>query len=168
MEQTPPPYAGIRKARRDRPHAGLGTREFLRGAESAALAALPPGLARGITSHVRFSLLQLHFGDTTVHYEVWVQRRGQPAGQGIIEVGLHFEGRDGDRNRALLAGLVTHAGELMDALGPRIEPEEWTKSWTRIHETLPLDAPLDERLADALGGRVALWIETCEPLLPKR
>lgn len=146
---------------------GLSTREFLRRVESAALAALPPGLAHEITSRVRFSLLQFHFGDTTVHYEVWVQRRGQPAGQGVIEVGLHFEGRDGDRNRALLTGLVAHAGELMDALGPRIEPEEWTKSWTRLHETLPLDAPLDERLADALGRRVALWIETCEPFLSK-
>mgnify|MGYP001576798978 FL=1 len=167
LEQTPPPYAGVRKARRDPRHAGLGTRDFLRGVESAALAALPPGLARGITSRIRFSLLQFHFGDTTVHYEVWVQRRGQPAGQGIIEVGLHFEGRDGERNRALLSGLVARAGELMDALGPRIEPEEWTKSWTRLHETLPLREPLDEQMADTLGRRVALWIETCEPLLPR-
>ena len=167
MEQTPAPYAGVRKARHNRQATGLSTREFLRRVESAALGALPPGLARGIASRVRFSLLQLHFGDPTVHYEVWVQRRGQPAGQGIIEVGLHFEGRDGDRNRALLSGLVAHAGELMDALGPRIEPEEWTKSWTRLHETLPLREPLDVQLADALGKRVALWIETCEPLLPK-
>ncbi|MBI4540159.1 MAG: hypothetical protein HY704_11695, partial [Gemmatimonadetes bacterium] len=75
-EQTPAPYAGARKARRDRAQARLGTRDFLRRVESAALAALPPGLARGVTSRVRFSLLQLHFGDTTVHYEVWVQRRG--------------------------------------------------------------------------------------------
>ncbi|MDO8530706.1 MAG: hypothetical protein Q7T26_00845 [Dehalococcoidia bacterium] len=166
-KQTPARYAGVRKARRDRPHAGLGTRDFLRLVESAALAALPPGLARKADSRIRFSLLQLHFGDTTVHYEVWVQRRGQPAGQGVIEVGLHFEGRDGERNRALLAGLVAHAGELMQALGPRIEPEEWTKSWTRLHETLPLDAPLDARLADALGRRVARWVDVCEPLLPK-
>jgi len=170
-EQTPAPYAGARKARRpsaEGRRAGLGTRDFLRRVESAALAAFPSTLAHGATSHVRFSLLQVHFGDPTVHYEVWVQRRGQPAGHGVIEVSLHFEGRDGDRNRALLAGLVAHAGELMDALGPRIEPEEWTKSWTRLHETLPLDTPLDERLADAVGRRVARWVEVCKPLLPKR
>ena len=163
MPAKPPPagrYAGARKPKGKRQHSGLATREFLQLVESAARAALPAKLASSVSSRLRFSLLQLHFGDPTVHYEVWVQRR-----QGAIEVGLHFEGPDGERNRALLDRLVAQGEQLMDALGLRIEPEVWTASWTRLHETMALHEPLDEALAGGLGARVSAWVRACQPLL---
>ena len=163
-------YAGVRRTKDPPRPAGLGMREFLRRVETAALVTLPPDLARAVTSRVRFSLLQLHFGDPTVHYEVWVQRpRGGQMGSGAgVEVGLHFEGRDGQRNRALLAFMVGRAAELVGALGPGIEPEEWTPAWTRLHERLPLEGPLDAALAEALGRRLARWATVCQPILAAR
>ncbi len=163
MPEPPPPsgrYAGTRKPKGRRQRSGLATREFLHKTESAARAALPAELASSVSSRLRFSLLQLHFGDPTVHYEVWVQRR-----QGAIEVGLHFEGPDGERNRALLDRLVARGEQLMDALGLRIEPEVWTETWTRLHETMPLHEPLDEAFASGLGARVSAWVQACQPLL---
>ncbi|MBI3953453.1 MAG: hypothetical protein HY330_02965 [Chloroflexi bacterium] len=169
-------YAGSRKPKGARGRVGLATRDFLHLIESAARKELPPALASGISARVRFSLLQLHFGDPTIHYEVWVQRRPwkkRPAGgipptssrDDAIEIGLHFEGPDGARNRALLQHMVARGDEVMDTLGLRIEPEEWTTNWARLHETVALTSPLDSALAAALGQRLAAWVLACQPVL---
>jgi len=155
----------------------LGTKEFLASVEAAARAALPRSLAGQVHARIRFSLLQLYFRDPSVHYEVWIQRpsarmrRPNPArlqGKvGTIEMGLHFEGPDRERNVALLARLVSQADKIIEALGPRVEPEEWTRSWTRLHESLPLPARLEPAHAAELGSRVASWVAACQPLLAR-
>ena len=45
--------------------------------------------------------------------------------------------------------------------GAAAEPEQWTSSWTRIHETAPLDHGLLHRVA----ARLARYIVTLQPLL---
>ena len=108
---------------------------------------------------VRFSLLQVYFESPAVHYEVWVQRK-----TGRIEIGLHFEGEP-EENYRWAATLAPRALEIQSELGPAIELEEWTRSWTRLHETRTLDGRLTEELATEIGERLAQFIEVLEPIL---
>ena len=108
---------------------------------------------------VRFSLLQVYFDTPAVHYEVWVQRK-----TGRIEIGLHFEGGP-EENYRWAAALAPRALEIQSELGPAIELEEWTRSWTRLHETRTLDGRLTEELATEVGERLAQFIEVLEPIL---
>jgi hypothetical protein len=117
---------------------------------------------------VRTSILQVYFGDPTVHYEVWVQRKGW-----CVEVGLHFEGGDRERNYLWAAALAPRALEIQSQLGPGVELEEWTAKWTRLHESRPLPGDskkpiklvLSEELVDEVAERVARFVEVMEPLL---
>lgn len=108
---------------------------------------------------VRFSLLQVYFASASIHYEVWVQRK-----TGRIEIGLHFEGEPDDNFR-WAAALAPRAIEIQSKLGPAVELEEWTRSWTRLHETRAVGAKLTEELADEVGERLAQFIEALEPIL---
>ncbi|HET8943877.1 MAG TPA: hypothetical protein VFO59_03775, partial [Dehalococcoidia bacterium] len=60
--------------------------------------------------------------------------------------------------------MAQHAPEIMDGLGPDFEFEEWTPSWTRIHQTVPYD-PLSEPLADEVGRRLARVITVLQPIV---
>jgi hypothetical protein len=53
--------------------------------------------------------------------------------------------------------------EVMARLGPQVELEEWTSSWTRIHQTLPYD-PLSEPLAEEVARRLAEMIAVLQPI----
>jgi len=44
-----------------------------------------------------------------------------------------------------------------------VEGEEWTKSWTRIHETAPLQ-PLTSDYAADVAARLAAFMTVLEPL----
>ncbi|MCI0890136.1 MAG: hypothetical protein J4O04_04945, partial [Chloroflexi bacterium] len=55
--------------------------------------------------------------------------------------------------------------EIQAQLGQNVELEEWTKSWTRLHETLHMDADLNEALAADVARRLARYIEVLEPIL---
>jgi len=138
--------------------AGLRARDFLALVHDA-LARLLPEPLRDHRWRVRFSLLQVYFEQPAVHYEVWVQRK-----TGRIEVGLHFEGEQ-EANYRWAAALAGRALEIQAALGAGVELEEWTRSWTRLHETLPLAGDLTPELAEELAQRVAQYIETLEPIL---
>ncbi|HKZ50919.1 MAG TPA: hypothetical protein VJ256_04085 [Dehalococcoidia bacterium] len=107
---------------------------------------------------LRWSLLQLFFQDTRIHYEVWPQRQ-----RGIIEVGLHFEGPR-EVNRRWAEALARRAPAIVAALGPQVELEEWTPSWYRLHETIPLGS-LDEEQAQVVAQRLAAMIAALQPIL---
>src|SRR3972149_6409178 len=109
--------------------------EFM-GLLQERMAALLPGELRvGMQPRIRFTWFQAHYHSPKVHYEVWLTRK-----TGRIEIGLHFEGpRDFSyRWLELMAG---HMPEIMHGLGPEVDFEEWTPSWTRIHQPIPY-APL--------------------------
>jgi hypothetical protein len=118
---------------------------------------LPPEL-RGFRSGIRSVWLQLHYWTPKVHFEVWLARK-----TGRIEIGLHFEGeREFSYRWAEL--MATRMPEVMARLGPEVELEEWTPSWTRIHQTVPYD-PLTEPLAEEIARRLAEMISVLQPIL---
>lgn len=124
--------------------------------------ALPPRLPKALRKHqwrVRWSLLQVYFAEPAVHYEVWVQKRA-----GRIEIGLHFEGEQEESYRWAEA-LAPRALEIQAQLGPAVELEEWTQSWTRLHETHRLDGQLTPELAEQVAERLARFIEVLEPMV---
>jgi hypothetical protein len=110
---------------------------------------------------IRFGYLQLYFDSPAVHYEAWVQRRAAR-----IELGLHFEGeREVNYRWAELLG--ERALELQAKLGPEVELEEWTESWTRLHEMRTFSGGLTKDLATDVAARLAQFINVMEPVLAK-
>ncbi len=108
---------------------------------------------------IRFGYLQLYFDNSAVHYEAWVQRRASQ-----IEVGLHFEG-EREMNYRWAELLGARALEVQAQLGGEVELEEWTETWTRLHETHRFTGALSEELATELAARMAQFIEVMEPIL---
>ena len=104
------------------------------------------------------SLIKFHYGEPAIHYEVWIQRRTDR-----IELGLHFEA-DAGRNRSYLEMLSGRFVEIQAALGPGIEPEQWTASWTRIHQGLPMGI-LDGALLEEVVGRIAEMMAVLQPMI---
>jgi hypothetical protein len=122
---------------------------------------LPGRLPEPLRDHhwrVRWSLLQVYFEKTTVHYEVWVQRKARR-----IEIGLHFEGGH-DFSYRWAQVMAARMPEVQALLGPQVELEEWTPNWTRIHRTLPYE-PLTEPLAEEVAQRLAATIAVLQPML---
>jgi len=104
------------------------------------------------------SLLQVYYWYPAVHYELWLQRR-----QGLVEVGLHFEG-EREHNYRWASLLAAEMPRLLAALGRPAELEEWTGWWTRLHYTVPL-APLDEDFARECARHLAGLVDALQPLL---
>ena len=137
----------------------MKVREFLGLLPARVASQLPPELRAFHTRQMYGSLVKLYFGEIdAIHYEVWVQRRHRQ-----IELGLHFEA-DPQTNDRCLALLAAGFQTIRQALGPAAEPEQWTPSWTRIHETLPLES-LDQALLRQVASRLARYIKTLQPLL---
>jgi hypothetical protein len=132
--------------------------EFMPIVEERALGLLANDLRKGLTSRIRSSWLQMHYHTPNVHYEVWLTRKTNR-----IEIGLHFEGtREFSYLWAeLMAG---HTPEILGQLGPDVEFEEWTPSWTRIHQSVPYD-PLSEPLAEEVARRLAEMITVLQPIV---
>jgi hypothetical protein len=124
--------------------------------------ALPRQLPEPLREHhwrLRWGLLQVYFDNPTVHYEVWVQRKA-----GRIEIGLHFEGEQ-EENYRWAQALAPRALEIQAQLGPSVELEEWTRIWTRLHESWALRGDLTDELAEEVAQRLARFMEVLEPLL---
>ena len=128
----------------------MRSQEFLHAVRDQALALVPESL-RQPQARVVYGMLQLHYGEPRIHYEVWLVRK-----TGRIEIGLHFED-EREVNHAWASRLAERVFELRDALGPEADLEEWSPSWTRLHVTLPIDS-LDERLCADVAGRLAALI----------
>ena len=133
-------------------------RDFLIAVYDSLGKRLPKSL-RDHQWRVRFSLLQVYFESPAVHYEVWVQRK-----TGRIEIGLHFEGEP-EENYRWAAALASRSLEIQSQLGPAVELEEWTRSWTRLHETRELGGALTVELAGEIARRLAEFIEVLEPIV---
>ncbi|MBI4570405.1 MAG: hypothetical protein HY723_00510 [Chloroflexi bacterium] len=131
-----------------------------------ALRALLPARLRRHRSKLFPSLLQVYYGKPEVHYEVWVQRKPR-----AIEIGLHFEG-ERESNRRWADALAASAAQIQAALGPRAELEQWTRSWTRLHETRPIvgedwrpKRDLTPELVREVAARLARYITVLEPIV---
>lgn len=123
---------------------------------------LAPRLSKPLRAYEwrqRWSLLQIYYDKPVVHYEVWVQRK-----KGLIELGLHFEGEQEESYRWAEA-LAPRALEIQSQLGPDVELEEWTQSWTRLHEVRHIEHDLSDALAEQTAERLAQFIEVLEPIV---
>ena len=137
----------------------MNTRTWLMLLPELLNAALPEPLRDFRVRGPRHSLIGFYYGaDERIHYEVWIQPR-----TGMIELGLHCEAEP-ERNLALLEAMAAEIETIIAALGPQVEGEQWTKRWTRIHETRFAE-PLSPAYAAAVAQRLARYITTLEPLL---
>jgi hypothetical protein len=138
----------------------LRVRDFMSIVHERTIQRLPPQLQKGITARVRFVWFQAHYHSRKVHYEVWLTRK-----TGRIEIGLHFEGpREFSYHWAEL--MASHMPEIQARLGSHVELEEWTASWTRLHQTVPYD-PLSEELAEEVARRLAEMIAVLQPIVER-
>lgn len=117
-----------------------------------------PRALRNFEPRSFFSMVKLFYSNPRLHYEVWV--RGQDR---LIEIGLHFES-DKNTNDALLAYFDSHAVEIHAELGSRIEIEQWTNSWSRVHQVVPYES-LNPELVDQLAETLAKMITVLQPML---
>ena len=132
------------------------TKEFLAEAAELVRMQLPPDLRNMKVVGPIGSLVKLHYGDPRVHYEVWVRRR-----EGTIELGLHFEGAPETNSRYLTELNGRYAG-VISSLGPEVAAEQWVRSWTRVHRSLPLST-LDEDLLMVVSGCLSQMVRLLEP-----
>ncbi|MEX0683041.1 MAG: hypothetical protein WD904_11740 [Dehalococcoidia bacterium] len=138
----------------------LRVSDFMALIEQETLAALPTALRNACTHRVRFVWFQVHFHSPKVHYEVCLTRKTER-----IEIGLHFEGpRDFSYRWAEL--IAPYMPEIQAQLGPQLELEEWTASWSRLHQTIPYDPP-SEALAGEIASRLAQTITVCHPIVER-
>ncbi len=114
------------------------------------------------TFHARsfFALVKIHYADPKIHYEFAARGAAR-----LIEIGLHFEA-DKATNDALRAVFEQRAAEIKYALGARVEVEEWTAAWSRVHEVVPYTT-LDEKLVESVALKTARMIATLEPMVRK-
>ena len=135
----------------------LSNAKFLATMPDTVLPELPEAL-RGIQVRQPFRwLIQFHFGEPRLHYEI--ARAQHREGW---ELGFHCEARDKRLNRHLLDGFRRHLFEIKDTLGDSIEAEMWDRGWTKIYEVVP-SQPLTAAYQALLGARLAAIITVVNP-----
>ena len=136
----------------------LSNAKFLRTFPDVVLPHLPPALQ---TIQVRQPfrwLVQFHYGEPRLHYEVSRVRIG-----GGWELGIHCEARDKRLNRFLLDGFRRHLFEIKDTLGESVEAEMWDRGWTKVYEVVSPEA-LTAEYQQKLGQRLAEIIICLHPI----
>ena len=110
----------------------LSYRQFLKSLPDVIFPLLPQPL-QGIQVKQPWRwLIQFHYGEPWLHYEV-----SRPRNRPGLELGFHCESRDKELNRYLLLGFRQHLFEIKDTLGESIEAEMWDRGWTKIYEVYP-------------------------------
>jgi len=105
-----------------------------------------------------FAIVKIFYRNPRIHYEVWVRGKDR-----LIEVGLHLEA-DKQTNNALLAYFDARTIEIHAELGPRIEIERWTNSWSRVHQVVPYKS-LDAALVEVIAKKLARMIVVLQPMV---
>jgi hypothetical protein len=135
----------------------LAPSDFFAQVRKSVKATLPPTMGELRTLRGRGRLMKLHFGEPALHYEVW-----HHAGQGKLEVGLHFEASHA-QNDAAFEFFRSRIVEVKASL-PRAELEPWDRGWSRLYETLPA-ARLDDGVVRDTVACLTGYIVTLQPLL---
>ncbi len=135
----------------------LSSTKFLRTLPEVVLPILPPALQHIQVRQPFRWLVQFHYGETRLHYEVARSQR-----RNGWELGFHCEARDKRLNRFLLDGFRRHLFEIKDTLGDKIEAEMWDRGWSKIYEVFP-DGPLTADYQIQLGNRLAEIINCLHP-----
>lgn len=139
--------------------------------QSAFIESLPGVLPPYLPEHLRGfqarrpwrTLLQIHYGEPSLHYEVGhVPPRVGSKAHGY-ELGFHFEARDHALNRYLLDGFRRHLFEIKATLGESMEAEMWDRGWTKIYEVYP-EEPLTEAYREKVARRLAAIMTCLHPI----
>ena len=138
--------------------ARMTSSQFMVALPAATRQHLPATLRQFRSAH-RSWLCQLYYRDPSLHYEVW--NMGEARGR--LELGLHFESRDRDRNAELLAGFSRQMVEVKATLGPQWEAEAWDKGWSKVYETLPYE-PFSTEMLEAVAARLAGAMTVLQPI----
>jgi hypothetical protein len=104
-------------------------------------------------------LVQFHFGEPNLHYEVVKAYR-----TGGYEIGLHFEDKSHELNRFLLNGFRRHLFEIKDTLGAGVEAEMWDRGWTKVYEVIP-EEPLTSEYQERVATRLVAMMSCLQPIL---
>jgi hypothetical protein len=136
----------------------LSYRQFIKTMPEAMIPRLPENLQKIKVKQPWKWIIQFHFGEPSLHYEL-----SRPSGIEGWELGLHCEAKDKDLNRYLLKGFRRHLLEIKDVLGPTIEAEMWDKGWTKIYEVYPPE-DLTEAYQTAVATRFAQIIACLHPI----
>ena len=136
----------------------LSRTKFLKTLPDIVVPLLPSSL-QGIRVHQPWSwLVQFHYGESRLHYEVSPVR-----GKRGWELGFHCEARDRHLNRILLNGFRRHLFEIKDTLGESIEAEMWDRGWTKIYEVYPA-GELTVAYQTAVSQRLVAIITCLHPI----
>lgn len=136
----------------------MSQQKFLQTLPETVIPHLPPRLQ---TIQVRQPwqwLIQFHFGEARLHYELSRVSRRE-----AWEIGFHFESGDKQLNRFLLLGFRRHLFEIKDRLGESFEAEMWDKGWTKVYEVVPVEPYTAEHQAK-IGQRLAEVITCLHPI----
>jgi hypothetical protein len=117
-----------------------------------------PRALRQFNARSFFTIVKISYAHPRIHYEIGVRGKER-----LIEVGLHLEDEK-TVNDAIREYLESCAFEIQAELGPRVEVEQWTNSWSRVHEVVPYTM-LDAELVNNIGERLARMIAVLEPML---
>lgn len=129
--------------------------KFLKTLPEVVVSQLPEGL-QGIKVRQPYRwLVQFHYGEPRLHYEV----AGAKHREGW-ELGFHCEAKDKTLNRFLLNGFRRHLFEIKDRLGEQVEAEMWDRGWTKIYEVYPPAQPIPGHLTDEYQAQVAARLAT--------
>lgn len=132
--------------------------DFIRTLPQAVTPHLPAKL-QAIQPHQPFRwIIQFHFGEKRLHYEVSRVPRGKQ-----LELAFHCEAKDKTLNRYLLTGFRRHLFEIHDTLGQQIVAEMWDRGWTKIYEVYP-EGELTAAYQAAVGQRLAEIIICIQPI----
>jgi len=143
--------------------ATLSTHAFVEALPGVLRPLLPPPL-QSFQSRVQWhTLLQIHYGEPSLHYEV--ARVSSRPGLQVDgwELGFHCEARDHTLNRFLLDGFRRHLFEIKATLGEGIEAEMWDRGWTKIYEVYPQES-LTEAYRVAVAARLAEIMSCLHPI----
>jgi hypothetical protein len=137
----------------------LSQTNFLKTMPEAVIPHLPAHLGQKIQTRQPWRwLIQFHFGETRLHYEISpISKRD------VWELGFHWEAGDTTLNRYLLTGFRRHLFEIKAELGARIEAEMWDKGWAKIYEVYPSEELITEFQAK-VGARMAQMITSLHPI----
>ena len=134
--------------------------EFMKAIPDAARPHLPANL-RDFRWQARSWLVQVHYGQPRLHYEVWSLRR-----RNLLELGLHFEHRNRSVNARLLDHFDAQAVAIKAELGEQVEIEPWDKGWAKVYDTLALE-PFEPPYLEKEALKLAHMIEYLQPILDK-
>ncbi len=143
--------------------ATMSQRAFLEGVPVQLPSHLPPPLRQFQVRRPWGGIIQIHYGEPSLHYEVGRVRPRPGQTDSAWELGFHCEARDKRLNRFLLDGFRRHLFEIKTELGPGMEAEMWDRGWTKIYEVM-VDVPTTSDAQAAMGQRLAAIITTLHPI----